>query len=61
MDGREEIAMAKELRYTPPILAAFVFHAGRKVMRRLIILSVLLFHLPIWAQTTIPETYVNHA
>jgi len=33
----------------------------RKVMRRLIALYVLLFHLPVWAQTTIPETYVNHA
>jgi hypothetical protein len=30
-------------------------------MRRLIILCVLLFHLPVWAQTTIPEVYINQA
>ena len=30
-------------------------------MHRLIVLSVLLFHLPVWAQTTIPEAYVNQA
>lgn len=30
-------------------------------MRRLIILCVLVFHLPVWAQTTIPEVYINQA
>jgi hypothetical protein len=30
-------------------------------MRRLIVLTVLLFHLPVWAQMAIPEVYVNHA
>jgi hypothetical protein len=34
---------------------------GREVMRRLFVLCVLLFHLPVWAQTTIPEVYFNQA
>ncbi len=34
---------------------------GREVVRRLFVLCVLLFHLPVWAQTTIPEVYFNQA
>jgi len=43
------------------VLYAETHKEGRKVMRILIVLSVLFFHLPIWAQSTIPETYINHA
>ena len=34
---------------------------GKVVVRRLIVLFVLLFHHPVWAQTTIAEVYVNQA